>query len=331
MVAPKPPGEPTPEAVGLSLSGQHSARLDGLCAALQGLVAGAGDDAAEVLLEGLRCLGEEAPTSGASEGGWWSGSLVRIPGGGSSLSLRSQSDQYLSVQFDRRGRPCLGNLATTSTGSAPPVAAWWRVVEDSAGRNLVLGMYSGEVVRHLGSADLELTWTDDPDVETDSAFAPEPCFPEIADRLARGPTPPEETKLPAEAEPGLPAADSAHQGLPASLAAGAAASLAAAAGTVLTQATSERGGGRSETATPLAPFSASPHPSDPLPTAACSRCGAPLGPDSRFCKRCGAPAPTPSPACQRCRAPLGPDSRFCKRCGAPVPSTPPPRRREDDP
>mgnify|MGYP005835027047 CR=1 FL=1 len=72
-------------------------------------------------------------------------------------------------------------------------------------------------------------------------------------------------------------------------------------------------------------------------TGHCPACGAPVGPNSRFCPQCGAalaiaappadqatetPPPTDQPAtagtghCPACGAPVSPRSRFCPQCGA---------------
>lgn len=52
---------------------------------------------------------------------------------------------------------------------------------------------------------------------------------------------------------------------------------------------------------------------------ACSKCGAALKPDARFCGSCGAPCGRPSVnKCSACGAEIKPDAKFCVGCGAPV-------------
>jgi hypothetical protein len=56
----------------------------------------------------------------------------------------------------------------------------------------------------------------------------------------------------------------------------------------------------------------------------CSRCGAGLAPEARFCAACGhaAPAaPPPAAFCWSCGQPLAPSARFCAGCGAQAAAT----------
>ena len=52
----------------------------------------------------------------------------------------------------------------------------------------------------------------------------------------------------------------------------------------------------------------------------CTKCGAQLKPDAKFCPECGTPvkeekAPT---NCRKCGAPLNPGAKFCEKCGTAV-------------
>ena len=56
----------------------------------------------------------------------------------------------------------------------------------------------------------------------------------------------------------------------------------------------------------------------------CTRCGARLPEQGRFCVECGTPAdaaalsPTAAAVCANCHAELPPGGRFCVNCGTPV-------------
>ncbi len=74
---------------------------------------------------------------------------------------------------------------------------------------------------------------------------------------------------------------------------------------------------------------AMPQPNSPQAAArTCTKCGEALGPQAKFCERCGTKAPPPAvvrpTACPKCGAALTPTAKFCAECGEKIEGVAPP-------